>query len=132
MSYSVGRLVHSTTVCIMDYAPDKDTFTLVNRHAVVADMFGTLVQLVLEGKPRMQIEEVVGFSTEVGLPVTLAAIGLSQLSQEMVEQIAAGATAPGATIHNEPFEVTPDLVADAILAADAVGRASQAATGKSS
>jgi hypothetical protein len=35
-------------------------------------------------------------------------------------------------MHNEPFEVTPDLVADAILAADAVGRASQAGTGKSS
>jgi hypothetical protein len=35
-------------------------------------------------------------------------------------------------MHNEPFEVTPDLVADAILAADAVGRASQAATGESS
>jgi hypothetical protein len=30
--------------------------------------------------------------------------------------------APGETIHNEPFEVTPDMVADAILAADALGR----------
>jgi len=93
--------------------------------------FGTLVQLVLEGKPRTQIEEVVGFSTEVGLPVTLAAIGLSELPREMLEQIAARATAPGETMHNEPFEVTPDLVADAILAADAVGRASQAASGES-
>ncbi|HXG21910.1 MAG TPA: glycerol dehydrogenase, partial [Methylomirabilota bacterium] len=32
------------------------------------------------------------------------------------------ATAEGETIHNEPFEVTPDMVADAILAADAMGR----------
>jgi hypothetical protein len=29
----------------------------------------------------------------------------------------------GETIHNEPFEVTPDMVADTILAADAMGRA---------
>jgi hypothetical protein len=30
-------------------------------------------------------------------------------------------------VTSQPFEVTADLVADAILAADAVGRASQAA-----
>jgi glycerol dehydrogenase len=89
--------------------------------------FGTLVQLVLEGKPQAQIDEVVRFSTEVGLPVTLAAIGLGELSREMLERVATRATAPGETMHNEPFEVTPDLVADAILAADALGRACQAA-----
>jgi glycerol dehydrogenase len=88
--------------------------------------FGTLVQLVLEGKPRTQIDEVVRFSTEVGLPVTLAAIGLGELSREMLEQVATRATAPRETIHNEPFEVTPALVADAILAADALGRGSRA------
>jgi glycerol dehydrogenase len=33
------------------------------------------------------------------------------------------ATAGGETIHNEPFEVEPDMVADAIMAADAMGRA---------
>ena len=89
--------------------------------------FGTLVQLVLEGKPQTQIDEVVRFSTEVGLPVTLAAIGLGELSREMLEQVATRATAPGETMHNEPFEVTPALVADAILAADALGQASRAA-----
>jgi glycerol dehydrogenase len=43
----------------------------------------------------------------------------------MLEQIATRATAVGETIHNEPFEVRPDMVADAILAADAIGRAWQ-------
>jgi glycerol dehydrogenase len=38
-------------------------------------------------------------------------------------QIARRATAPGETIHNEPFPVTPDMTADAIRAADALGRA---------
>ena len=32
------------------------------------------------------------------------------------------ATAEGDTIHNEPFEVLPDMVADSIMAADAMGR----------
>ena len=37
-------------------------------------------------------------------------------------QVARRATAQGETIHNEPFEVTSDMVADAVLAADALGR----------
>ncbi len=84
--------------------------------------FGTLVQLVLEGASRAQFQEVLEFSTGVGLPVTLAQIGCGQLPREMLERVAARATAPGETIHNEPFEVTPAMVADAILAADAEGR----------
>ncbi len=85
--------------------------------------FGLLVQLVLEGSSRTTVEQVLGFSTEVGLPITLAEVGLSNLPQDTLAQIAARAAAPGETIHNEPFEVTPDMVADAILAADALGRA---------
>ena len=85
--------------------------------------FGLLVQLVLEGSSRTTVEQVLGFSTEVGLPITLAEIGLSKLPQDTLAQIAARAAAPGETVHNEPFEVTPDMVADAILAADALGRA---------
>ena len=41
--------------------------------------FGLLVQLVLEGSPRATVEQVLGFSTEVGLPITLAEIGLPEL-----------------------------------------------------
>ena len=84
--------------------------------------FGTLVQLVLEGKPRAVIEEVLTFSSEVGLPITLADVGLQNLSREQLQQIAVRATAEGETIHNEPFEVRPDMVADAILVADQLGR----------
>ena len=83
--------------------------------------FGLLVQLVMEGAPRATVEQVLGFSTEVGLPITLAEVGLSELPRDLLTQIARRATAPGETIHNEPFEVTPDMVADAVLAADALG-----------
>jgi glycerol dehydrogenase len=84
--------------------------------------FGLLVQLVMEGSSRATVEQVLGFSSEVGLPITLAEVGLRQLPGEELGQIARRATAPGETIHNEPFEVTSDMVADAILAADAIGR----------
>jgi glycerol dehydrogenase len=85
--------------------------------------YGLLVQLVLEGQPRSVQEPVLHFATEVGLPVTLAEIGLTDLPADLLGQVAARATAPGETIHNEPFEVRPDMVADAIRAADALGRA---------
>jgi glycerol dehydrogenase len=73
--------------------------------------FGVLVQLMLE------------FSAEVGLPMTLAEVGLGEMTSEMLQQIATRSTAKGETIHNEPFEVRPELVSDAIRAADATGRA---------
>ena len=85
--------------------------------------FGLLVQLVLEGATRATVDEVLGFSSDVGLPITLVDIGLAELSRDQLDAIARRATMPGETIHNEPFEVTPDIVADAILAADALGRA---------
>jgi glycerol dehydrogenase len=67
--------------------------------------------------------EVLGFSTEVGLPITLAGVGLHELPRARLEPIARRATAPGETIQNEPFAVTPEMVADAILTAGALGPA---------
>jgi glycerol dehydrogenase len=84
--------------------------------------FGTLVQLVLEGASRQQIRDVLAFSTEVGLPTTLQEIGCAGLSREVLGDVARRAVAPGETIHNEPFAVNETMVADAILAADAIGR----------
>jgi glycerol dehydrogenase len=84
--------------------------------------YGLLVQLVLEGQPRCVLEQVLAFATEVGLPVTLAEVGLGEMPVELLQRVAARATAEGETIHNEPFEVRPDMVADAIRAADALGR----------
>jgi glycerol dehydrogenase len=85
--------------------------------------FGVVVQLVLEGASCEQFAEVLAFSTSVGLPVTLQGIGCEEVSRDLIGVVAARSTAPGETIHNEPFEVTPAMVADAILAADAEGRA---------
>jgi len=85
--------------------------------------FGVLVQLILEKTDRAELDEVLSFSASVGLPMTLSEVGCGDLSPEMLSMVAARAIAPGETIHNEPFKVTESMVAEAILAADAEGRA---------
>ncbi len=85
--------------------------------------FGVIVQLVLENAPKAELEEVVGFCKSVGLPTTLAGIGVAQITREKIQKAAAAAAAEGETIHNMPFPVTADNVCAAILAADRLGRA---------
>lgn len=83
--------------------------------------FGTICMLVLEERPKETIEEVVDFCLEVGLPVTLESLGLKSASREDVEEVSAAACVGGETIHNEPFEIYPEIVTDAILTANAFG-----------
>ena len=83
--------------------------------------FGVIVQLMLESQPESIVDEVLAFSTSVGLPVTFAGIGLEEPGPEVLDRIARRATAPGETIHNEPFAVTPESVIDALRAANAAG-----------
>lgn len=84
--------------------------------------FGTLVQLVLEGRDSDLIEEVIDFCCSVGLPTTLAELGVKELSQDQARAVAERSLAPGESAHNEPFPLTVDAVMDALFAADALGR----------
>lgn len=83
--------------------------------------FGTIVQLVLENAPTEKLEEVLGFCMEVGLPTTLENLGVEDISRERIMAVAESACAPTDTMGNMPFAVTPQMVCDAILAADALG-----------
>ncbi|MFI5782400.1 glycerol dehydrogenase [Nocardia sp. NPDC051570] len=89
--------------------------------------FGVLTQLVLEGAPAAEIDTVLNFCTEVGLPTTLAALGLADAEAETLSAIAIRATAAGETIHNEPFAVDAAMTLDALRAADALSRRAPAA-----
>lgn len=84
--------------------------------------FGTIVQLVLENAPIEELNEVIGFCQEVGLPTCLADMGLEHATKEDLMKVATAASAPGETIHNTPGGVDADTVYSAILAADAMGR----------
>jgi len=83
--------------------------------------FGTLVQLVLENAPMEEIEEVLYFCNEVGLPTTLRELNITEKSEEKLMKVAKVSCAEGETIYNMPFEVTPEDVYAAILTADALG-----------
>lgn len=87
---------------------------------------GVLVSLFLTDKPMHVIDEVYGFCEAVGLPTTLAAIGLENPGEETLRQVAEAGCAVR-SIHNEPVPVTPDSVYAALVAADAEGQRRQAA-----
>lgn len=84
--------------------------------------FGTLVQLVLENAPLEELEEVLEFCTEVGLPTTLADLGVENPTQEQLMEVAKLACADADTLHNMPFSVDAESVYAAILAADELGK----------
>ena len=84
--------------------------------------FCTLTQLILENAPTEEIRSVLDFCLSVGLPVCFADLGYEAVDAKAVRRAAEKACVPGSTIHNLPFEVTADMVADALLAADTMGR----------
>lgn len=87
---------------------------------------GVLASLFLTDKPAALIDEVYTFCRSVGLPTTLAEIGLESFSDEELMVVACQACAEGETIYNEPLPVTPQMVAAALKAANAEGLRRQA------
>ena len=77
--------------------------------------FGTIVQLVLEDAPTEKLEEVLGFCIELGLPVTMKRTWRCRAYAREAMIVAEAACAPDDTMCNMPFEVTPEMVANAIL-----------------
>jgi len=84
--------------------------------------FGTLAGLYLTDAEPDEIATVYGFCEQVGLPTTLAEIGLENAEAEELMRAAEKACAPTQPIHNEAGTITPPKVLDAMLAADACGR----------
>ena len=85
--------------------------------------FGTLTQLVLENIPEDDLADILGWMVDIGLPVTLGELGITDLSREHLMPVAEAACAEDDTLHNLPVEVTPEKALNAILAADQFGRA---------
>jgi len=83
--------------------------------------FGTLVQMVMEGRPREQINEVLNFCKSVGLPTNLKMLDVIDPSEEDIMKVAEATTTEGETIHLTWFPVTAKMVYAAICIADAIG-----------
>jgi glycerol dehydrogenase len=83
--------------------------------------FGVLAGLQLTDAPPEESTVVFSFCEEVGLPTTLADIGLGNIDRNRLMLVAERACAPGASIHHEAGKITPEKVLQAMLAASAIG-----------
>lgn len=84
--------------------------------------FGTIVQLVLEKRPDSEIAEAVRFCVSVGLPVTFSGLSDAELTSDELKRVSALACSPENFMDSMPFDVTPDMIFDALLKADEIGK----------
>ena len=68
-----------------------------------------------------EINEVLNFCKSIGLPTNLKDMGVSVINRDDLMEVAKASCAEGETIHNMPFEVTPELVLAALLTANELG-----------
>jgi glycerol dehydrogenase len=80
---------------------------------------GLLGQLHLEDRPETEIREVTRFARDVGLPVTLTAVGVSDAD---VDDVARAAFHEESTVGNQPSDPEPSDVARALRAVERLGR----------
>lgn len=86
--------------------------------------FGLLAQLVLEGEGFTEIDRLLQFYRQVGLPSTFKQLGIENPTWEMLLTVANRATLKSDTMGNEPFIITPEMVVDALKYADSLGQKS--------
>ncbi|WP_195336846.1 glycerol dehydrogenase [Paraclostridium bifermentans] len=84
--------------------------------------FGTIAQLVLENAPKEEIEEVLEFCLQVGLPVCLEDIGVETITEEELKEVAEKSCIKEESIYSMPFPINVDEVAAAIITADSIGK----------
>jgi len=82
--------------------------------------YGVLTQLVLEGYSEEEILRYANFFKAIELPTTLKDLHLEDAPYEDLLKIGKLATIEGETSHNLNPELTPEQIADAILAVNAI------------
>lgn len=83
--------------------------------------FGLCTQLWMEGRPSSEIQTVLTWQNAVGLPITLAEVGLDSGDEDAIRAIAHRTVQKGETVHNSPFPVTAHMIEENIKAADHIG-----------
>jgi len=83
--------------------------------------FGVLCELMMENADDAAVDEVYSFCVDVGLPVTLAQLGVTSVTEETLNTIADAALHN--VIHAEPMMVvTRETIKSAIITADSLGK----------
>ena len=89
--------------------------------------FGVISQLCLDDEVDVdEMYAIVDFEIEIGLPVTFEDLNLEGVTRERLEPIGDICAGEGSLCANHPFEVTSDGMVDAMIAADALGKARKA------
>lgn len=84
--------------------------------------FGTITQLVLENAPSCQINEVIAFCKQVGLPTCFSDLNIKKIEPAQMMEVAKMACAKGEAINTLYYPVSPETVYAAMIAADALGK----------
>ena len=92
--------------------------------------FGVLAQLFLTDKPLALMNEVYELCAALGLPTTFADLGLAGVTDAELLLVGEKYCVEGESIHNEPVDISPQLVLAALKAADAEGRRRKKARAK--
>ena len=93
--------------------------------------FGVICQLCLDIAVDMdEVYEAVDFEIEVGLPITFAELNLEGVDRSRLKSIGDVCASEGSLCQSHSFEVTSEVVVDAIIAADALGRQRKEILGK--
>ncbi len=92
--------------------------------------FGIVSQLCLDDETDVdEMIHVVDFEIAIGLPVTFADLNIEGIGRDRLKQIGDVCAGAGSLCANHPFEITSDGIVDAMIAADALGRARKEALG---
>ncbi len=83
--------------------------------------FGLLCQMILENCPAEEFQAVLELCRDIGLPTALDDFGI-EADHETAVKIAEYAVQHSSHLKNEPFAVTVESLAEAIIKADAVGQ----------
>ncbi|MFV8771493.1 glycerol dehydrogenase [Aerococcus urinaeequi] len=81
--------------------------------------YGTLTQLFMENRPTEEIDDYIDLYQALNLPTTLKELHLDPEDRDALIRVGKQATIEGETIHNMPYIVTAEDVADALIAVDA-------------
>ncbi len=81
--------------------------------------FGVLVQLIVEGAPAEELDELYEFYRAVGLPTTFADLGIADATEADLMKVAE--TSLGSYWDVEPFPVNPRMICDGIVMAHTLG-----------
>lgn len=80
--------------------------------------YGTLAQLVLENRPKEELDKFINFYQTLGLPTTLEQMNLAEANYDELLLIGKQATKEGETIHKLSNTIAASDVADALIFVD--------------